>query len=107
MKILVVGGGIYRLSYVKRFQDTDYQIEILDNLSTGFELNSQNYKLHNCDLSNKDHVYKILKENKYEVVMHFASSINVGESYINPKKYYENNVINTLNLLNCMLELKF
>ena len=107
MKILVVGGAGYIGSHMlKRFQDTDYEIEILDNLSTGFELNSQNYKLHNCDLSNKDHVYKILKENKYEVVMHFASSINVGESYINPKKYYENNVINTLNLLNCMLELK-
>ena len=85
MKILVVGGAGYIGSHMlKRFQDTDYEIEILDNLSTGFELNSQNYKLHNCDLSNKDHVYKILKENKYEVVMHFASSINVGESYINP-----------------------
>ena len=107
MKILVVGGAGYIGSHMlKRFQDTDYEIEILDNLSTGFKLNSQNYKLHNCDLSDKDHVYKILKENKYEVVMHFASSINVGESYSNPKKYYENNVINTLNLLNCMLDLK-
>ena len=38
--------------------------------------------------------------------MHFASYINVGESYINPQKYYENNVVNTLNLLNCMVDLK-
>jgi len=91
---------------IKRFQNTDHQIDVLDNLSTGFKENSQNYKLHICDLSNKKQVHKILKENKYEVVMHFASSINVGESYDHPMKYYENNVINTLNLLECMIDLK-
>ena len=52
MKILVVGGAGYIGSHmIKRFQDTDHQIEILDNLSTGFEVNAQNYKLHVCDLS--------------------------------------------------------
>ena len=91
---------------IKRFQNTDHQIEVLDNLSTGFKENSQNYKLHICDLSNKEQVHKILKENKYEMVMHFASSINVGESYDHPMKYYENNVTNTLNLLECMIDLK-
>mgnify|MGYP000002110733 FL=1 len=107
MKILVVGGAGYIGSHmIKRFQDTDYEIDILDNLSTGFELNAQNYKLHICDLSDKDHVHQILKENKYEAVMHFASYINVGESYSNPNKYYENNVTNTLNLLDSMVDLK-
>ena len=107
MKILVVGGAGYVGSHmIKRFQSTDHQIEVLDNLSTGFEENSQNYKLHICDLSNKDEVHKILKNNKYDIIMHFASSINVGESYDHPIKYYENNVINTLNLLECMIDLK-
>jgi UDP-glucose 4-epimerase len=107
MKILIVGGAGYIGSHmIKRFQSTDYQIEVLDNLSTGFKENSQNYKLHTCELSNKDQVYKILKDNKYAAVMHFASSINVGESYNNPIKYYENNVTNTLNLLECMIDLK-
>ena len=107
MKILVVGGAGYIGSHmIKRFQNTDHQIDVLDNLSTGFKENSQNYKLHICDLSNKEQVHKILKENKYEIVMHFASSINVGESYDHPMKYYENNVINTLNLLECMIDLK-
>jgi UDP-glucose 4-epimerase len=91
---------------IKRFQDTDHQVEVLDNLSTGFEVNTQNYKLHVCDLSNKDQVHQILKDNNYESIMHFASFINVGESYIYPKKYYDNNVINTLNLLDCMVDLK-
>ena len=107
MKILVVGGAGYIGSHmIKRFQDTDYQIEVLDNLSTGFEVNTQNYKLHVCDLSNIDQVHQILKDNNYESIMHFASFINVGESYIYPKKYYDNNVINTLNLLDCMVDLK-
>ena len=107
MKILIVGGAGYIGSHmIKRFQSTDYQIEVLDNLSTGFKENSQNYKLHICELSNKDQVYNILKDNKYSAVMHFASSINVGESYNNPIKYYENNVTNTLNLLECMIDLK-
>ena len=107
MKILVVGGAGYIGSHmIKRFQNTDHQIDVLDNLSTGFKENSQNYKLHICDLSNKEQVHKILKENKYEMVMHFAYSINVGESYDHPMKYYENNVINTLNLLECMIDLK-
>ena len=107
MKILVVGGAGYIGSHmIKRFQNTDHQIEVLDNLSTGFKENSQNYKFHMCDLSNKEQVHKILKENKYEMVMHFASSINVGESYDHPMKYYENNVTNTLNLLECMIDLK-
>ena len=107
MKILVIGGAGYIGSHmIKRFQDTDYQIEVLDNLSTGFEVNTQNYKLHVCDLSNIDQVHQILKDNNYESIMHFASFINVGESYIYPKKYYDNNVINTLNLLDCMVDLK-
>ena len=107
MKILVVGGAGYIGSHmIKRFQDTDHKIEVLDNLSTGFEVNTQNYKLHVCDLSNKDQVHQILKDNNYESIMHFASFINVGESYIYPKKYYDNNVINTLNLLDCMVDLK-
>ena len=46
MKILVVGGAGYIGSHmIKRFQNTDHQIEVLDNLSTGFKENSQNYKL--------------------------------------------------------------
>ena len=106
MKILVVGGAGYVGSHMlKRFQGTNHKVEVLDNLSTGFETNCLDFPLHKCDLSNKEEVCSILK-NKFDLVMHFASYINVGESYINPKKYYENNVVNTLNLLNCMVDLK-
>ena len=105
MKILVVGGAGYIGSHMlKHFQDTEYKIEVLDNLSTGFERNCLDFPLHKCDLANREEVHSILKNN-YDVVMHFASYINVGESYLNPQKYYQNNVVNTLNLLNCMVDL--
>ena len=91
---------------LKRFKETNYDIEILDNLSSGQKENTLNYKLHVCDLSDKETVYKILSEQNYDLVMHFAASINVEESYNNPKKYQQNNVINTINLLDCMKDLK-
>ena len=107
MKILVIGGAGYIGSHVlKILKTTDYKIEVLDNLSAGFEENVQGFKLHLCDLSNVEKVYEILNHNKFDSIMHFAGSINVSESYINPKKYYDNNVINTINLLNCMVDLK-
>ena len=91
---------------LKRFKETNYEIEILDNLSSGQKENAQNYKLYVCDLLDKQTVYKILSEQNYDLVMHFAASINVEESYKNPKKYQQNNVINTINLLECMKDLK-
>ena len=107
MKILVVGGAGYIGSHMlKRFQNTNYNIEILDNLSTGYKDNTLGYQLHNCDLADKDKLHSIIQKGKYDLVMHFASFINVGESYINPQKYYENNVANTQNLLNSMVQNK-
>ena len=91
---------------LKRFKETNYDIEILDNLSSGQKENTLDYKLHVCDLSDKETVYKILSEQNYDLVMHFAASINVEESYNDPKKYQQNNVINTINLLDCMKDLK-
>ena len=82
MKILVVGGAGYIGSHMlKRFQDTEHKVEVLDNLSTGFETNCLDFTLHKCDLANREEVYSIL-QNNYDLVMHFASYINVGESYI-------------------------
>ena len=107
MKILVVGGAGYIGSHMlKRFQNTNYNIEILDNLSTGYKDNTLGYPFHNCDLADKNHLHSIIQNGKYNLIMHFASYINVEESYINPQKYYENNVTNTENLLNCMVQNK-
>ena len=103
MKILIVGGAGYIGSHmIKRFLQTDHEVVILDNLSTGYEDNCQGLPLHHIDLKDKDQVLQFLKTQSFDAVMHFASFINVGESYHHPEKYYQNNVINSFHLLDAM-----
>jgi len=105
MKILVAGGAGYIGSHmIKHFLQTDHEIAILDNLSTGYEDNCQGLPLYQIDLKDKDQVLGFLKTQSFDAVMHFASFINVGESYYNPEKYYQNNVINSFHLLDAMSE---
>ena len=107
MKILLVGGaGFIGAHMIKHLEDFDYEVEVLDNLSSGFKENVNNLKLHIIDLKEKRVLLDFFKENQFDVVMHFASYINVGESYLKPQKYFENNVNNTKNLLDCMVETK-
>ena len=105
MKILIVGGAGYIGSHmVKHFFQTEHKVVILDNLSTGYEDNCQGLPLHKIDLKDKDQVLQFLKTRSFGAVMHFASFINVGESYHHPEKYYQNNVINSFHLLDAMIE---
>ncbi|MFM1858041.1 MAG: hypothetical protein RLZ05_1101, partial [Bacteroidota bacterium] len=105
MKILVAGGAGYIGSHmIKHFLHTDHEVTILDNLSTGYEDNCQGLPLHKIDLKDKDQVLQFLKSQSFDAVMHFASFINVGESYHHPEKYYQNNVINSFHLLDAMIE---
>lgn len=75
------------------------------------EIKSKNFndKMHiyNGDLRNKDLIKKIFKDakeskKKIDCVIHFAGLKAVGESIINPLKYWENNLCSTINLLNVM-----
>src|SRR5690606_33774005 len=74
-----------------------------DNLSTGHEDAVTGGTLVKGDLSDVDAVRRCLSSRRFDAVMHFASSIEVGESVRNPGKYYRNNVANTLNLLDAMV----
>src|SRR6185503_14657765 len=60
-------------------------------------------KLHDGNLGDEAFVGRILREEKIELVMHFAAFCYVGESVTDPLKYYFNNVVATLHLLNAML----
>ena len=81
-----------------------------DNLSTGhIETIDELKKYGNLtfvqgDLLDKAAIDNIFKSYKITSVIHFAAFSQVGESVVNPKKYYNNNVIGTLNLLNSMVE---
>ena len=105
VKVLVTGGAGYIGSHVvKLLGEMGFDILVYDNLSTGHEWAVLYGKLVKADLSDRDTLRKIFEEFKPDAVMHFAAYIVVPESVKEPLKYYRNNVINTINLLEVMEE---
>ncbi len=106
MKILVAGGAGYIGSHtVKELIKEGYEVVVFDNFSTGRrELLIGEGELFEGDLMDKQSIKKALGSKNIEAVLHFASLIQVGESYANPQKYYTHNLITSLNLLDVMLE---
>lgn len=102
--ILVVGGAGYIGSHmVKMLLGLGYGVTTLDNLSTGYRDAVLGGEFVLGDLADRALLDRLFGERKIDGVMHFASFIQVGESVQNPAKYYENNVVNTLNLLDTMV----
>jgi UDP-glucose 4-epimerase len=104
MKIFITGGAGYIGSHVvKLLGDQGCDIVVFDNLSTGHDWAVLSGKLFQGDLENKAVIDEVLKSFKPDAVIHFAASIQVEESMRMPLKYYRNNVINTVNLLEAMI----
>jgi len=105
MKILVTGGAGYIGSHVnKELNRLGYETVIFDNLENGHREFVKWGKLEVGDLRNKEDLRKVFEKYKIDAVMHFAAYAYVGESVEEPKKYYENNVMGSLNLLETMLD---
>ncbi len=104
--ILVIGGAGYIGSVVvEQLINQDYNVIIVDDFSTGFQQSVHlKAKLYECSCGDTVKMTQVFKDNKIDVVMHFAAFALVGESVENPRKYYQNNIIETVNLLNTMLE---
>lgn len=103
--ILIVGGAGYIGSHLnKEINKRGYETVIFDNLSYGHEEFVKWGTFERGDLGNIDDIKSILNKYPIEAVMHFAAFAYVGESVKDPQKYYLNNVKNTLNLLQAMLE---
>ena len=108
--ILVTGGAGYIGSHcVMALLDRGQDVVIFDNLSTGHIETVKtlskygNIEFIQGDLRSKDDVQKVFKAYNIEAVIHFAAVALVGESVVDPQKYYMNNVCGTLNLLEGML----
>jgi len=105
MKILVVGGAGYIGSHmVKRLALGGARVTTLDNLSTGYRDAVRYGEFVQLDLADANAVCQFLDRGQFDAVMHFASSIQVGESIKLPHQYYRNNFSNTLNLLGAMVD---
>ena len=105
MKVLVVGGAGYIGSHcVKQLVAAGHAPVVLDNLAVGHRAAvPSSVPLHVADLGDVEAVSRILKDESIELVMHFAAFSLVGESVANPIKYWENNVVGTLRLLQSMI----
>jgi UDP-glucose 4-epimerase len=116
MKILVTGGTGYIGSHtVVELQQQGYEVLIVDNLSnssaavaeritmiTGIKPELQVFDL--CDAVKTDLLFETNKD--IAAVIHFAASKSVAESVKNPLKYYRNNLLSTINLLESMVKYK-
>lgn len=101
--ILVVGGAGYIGSHmVWLLGRKGVDVVTLDNLSSGHRDAVLHGQFVQGDIADRLILDKVFREHKFDAVMHFASFIQVGESVQDPAKYYQNNVVNTLNLLNAM-----
>ena len=100
MRILVTGGAGYIGSHtVKLLLGRGHEVTVFDNLSFGHKAAVPADRLVVGDLRDVDHLDNVLVVNRIEAVVHFAAFAYVGESVTNPAKYYTNNLLYSLNLL--------
>src|SRR5947208_2550967 len=103
MRILVTGGAGYIGSHaVRLFLARGHDVWVFDNLSVGHRAAVPAARLLVGDLAETQRLDHILLEKRIEAVVHFAAFTYVGESVKEPAKYYQNNLVNTLNLLECL-----
>jgi UDP-glucose 4-epimerase len=102
--ILVIGGaGYIGSSCVNSLVNSDYNVTVLDNLSTGqIEKVNQKAKTIHGDILDIITLENVFKNNSFSTIIHFAAKKAVGESEENPELYFQNNVVGTLNILSMM-----
>lgn len=111
MKILVTGGLGYIGSHtVVELCENNYDVVIIDDLSNSKidvldkleQITGKKIKFYLGDVCDKTLLEKIFSENDFDGAIHFAGFKAVGESVLNPLKYYHNNLETTINLLEVM-----
>jgi UDP-glucose 4-epimerase len=103
MRILVVGGAGYIGSHTVRcMTEAGYDVWVYDNLSAGHRAAVPQGRLIVGDLADQAALEAAFRDRGFEAVMHFAAFTSVPESVAEPARYYRNNVVGTLNLLDAM-----
>ena len=103
MRILVVGGAGYIGSHtVRRLSQVGHDVWVYDNLSFGHAAAVPDGRLIVGDLADPIALEGALRDRAIDAVMHFAAFTSVPESVTEPSRYYRNNVVGALNLLDAM-----
>ena len=104
MNILVTGGAGYIGSHAcKALAQAGYTPIAYDNLVYGHRQAVRWGPLEVGDIADRARLDAVITQYRPEAVMHFAAYAYVGESVLDPAKYYRNNVAGTLNLLEALL----
>ncbi len=100
MKVLITGGAGYIGSHVLNLLgEQGHEIVVVDNLSTGRRESLLYGRHEEFDLNDTEKLEALIKEERFEACLHFAGSIVVPESVEKPLEYYDNNTINSFNLI--------
>lgn len=111
MNILVTGGAGYIGSHTcVQLLEAGYEVTVVDNLCNSSAeslrrveaITGKSIKFYEKDLLDKEALDRIFDENRFDAVIHFAGLKAVGESVAIPLRYYQNNLISTLNLCEVM-----
>jgi len=105
MRILVCGGAGYIGSHtVKELLREGFDPAVFDNFTTGRRDLLVGGDVIHADLRDRNALRDTMRSGRFEAVLHFASLIQVGESYDQPLRYYSHNLSTSLNLIEAMLE---
>ena len=111
MSVLVTGGAGYIGSHtVIELLEDNKEVVIVDNFSNSNpmvldrikQITNKDFKFYEVDVTDKEALEVVFRENKIDSVIHFAAYKAVGESVQKPLEYYTNNITNTLTVLNLM-----
>ncbi|MFH1076540.1 MAG: NAD-dependent epimerase/dehydratase family protein [Pseudomonadota bacterium] len=103
--ILIAGGAGYIGSHVNKvLSQGGYKTVVFDNLTYGHRAFAKWGEFVLGDLADQEQIRLCFKRFPISAAMHFSAFAYVGESMVDPAKYYRNNVVNTLNLLEVMRE---
>jgi UDP-glucose 4-epimerase len=106
MKVLVTGGGGYIGSIVtEALLDKGYHVTVLDNLQQGHRsaivMDAEFVK---ADLGDKAALEQVFSSRKFDAVIHMAADTVTEFSMTDPRRYFNSNVVNSLNLFDIMLK---
>ena len=104
--IFVTGGAGYIGSHtVRQLLASGFGVVVYDNLVTGHrEALPDGVTLVEADLADQSAVRAALEQHRPGAVIHFAASIEAGESMTDPRRFYRNNIVNGLNLLDAIVD---
>jgi UDP-glucose 4-epimerase len=99
MKILITGGAGFIASHIAdKYIDMGYDVDILDNLSTGRVENlNPKARFYNMDI-NDDGLTELFAQNKYDAISHHAAQMNVRFSVANPIIDAKTNILGSINI---------